>query len=83
VFTVRYGLIANIKQMAFLLLKVNRSFLDPHSSHILDARICRNTTSGEIWRHLNYRVTIPAFSAYGAWQRGTGGGGWIVRYGEE
>jgi hypothetical protein len=31
------------------------------------------TTSGESWKHLNYRLTTLAFSAQGEWQRGNGG----------
>jgi hypothetical protein len=33
------------------------------------------------WKHLNFRVTTPAFSAYGAWQCGSGGESWNVQYG--
>jgi len=33
-------------------------------------------------KYLNYRLTTPAFSAEGAWQRGTGGESWDVQYGD-
>jgi hypothetical protein len=39
-------------------------------------------TSGESWKHLDYRLTTPAFSAQGVWQRGTGGESWNVQYGD-
>jgi hypothetical protein len=37
-------------------------------------------TSGESWKHLNYRLTTSAFSAQGAWQRETGGESLNVQY---
>jgi hypothetical protein len=36
----------------------------------------------KVGKHLNYRVTTPAFSAQQAWQRGTGGESWNVQYGD-
>jgi hypothetical protein len=39
-------------------------------------------TRGESWKHLNYRVTTPAFSAQGAWQGGTDGEIYNVQYGD-
>jgi hypothetical protein len=39
-------------------------------------------TSGKRWKHLNYRLTTPATSAQGVWQRGTGGESWKVQYGD-
>jgi hypothetical protein len=48
----------------------------------LAARDLSKTTSGESWKHLNYRITIQSFSAQGTCQRGTGGESWNVEYGD-
>jgi len=69
-------------EVGHLQAKFTRKFL----AHIVPpsaARISRRRLVAKSWKHLNYKVTTPAFSAEGAWQRGTGGESWNVKYGDD